>query len=624
MLSRSYKREDDLQRRKTSVIDIGKKSAVISPAANMLTTFPQRFLGRVMGLHHFDRIYHALLLMDQDKPFLENLLEYLKVDYTVPAGMLERIPNDGPLIIASNHPFGGLDGVILLSVLSKIRPDIKAMANYILGRINELADHFILVDPFENRRSIAANISPMREAIRWLMDGKALILFPAGEVSHITWNNRNVVDPDWELTIARIVKKTRATVMSAFFHGYNSLLFQLLGLVHPMLRTAMLPREFIKQAGKPIMVKFGSPLPYEALSVFRRNKDMVDFLRRRTYMLNHIHSGDASTHGTQPAQPLLSQEKPKPIIDPLPRKEIEQELSGLPEDCRLVDDEGFQVFQAFAGQIPVTLMEIGRLREVSFRLVGEGTGKPIDIDKFDDYYRHLFLWDKSEKEIVGAYRIGQTDEILAARGKKGLYTHTLFDFQDQFLSHVTPGLEMGRSFIRMEYQKSFKPLMLLWKGIGVFVCRHPHYNILFGPVSITRDYLPISRYLISEYFNQLIEGHDIAEFVTPRSPLNIVPESGWNKDEALHGVKNVSQLSNIVSEFEPDNKGIPILMKHYLKLGGKIIAFNVDNDFGNCLDGMILVDLAKTDRKKLERYMGKEPAEDFLNYHLRPKIKQTG
>jgi putative hemolysin len=255
------------------------------------------------------------------------------------------------------------------------------------------------------------------------------------------------------------------------------------------------------------------------------------------------------------------------------------------------------------------LREIGRLRELTFRAAGEGTGRELDLDRFDQEYLHLFLWSRSSSEVIGAYRLGLTDQLLAGAGVEALYTSTLFRFAPELFAAMGPALEMGRSFIRTEHQRSFTGLMLLWKGIGAFVLRHPRYPVLFGPVSISAEYRSISQQLMVAFLKQNLGVHEWSRWVHPRARFR---PRGREDLVSVMEISDLDDVSGFVSVLEPDRKGVPILLKQYLKLGGALLGFNVDPDFSNVLDVLILVDLRKTPATTLVRYMGREGAEQLL------------
>ena len=305
---------------------------------------------------------------------------------------------------------------------------------------------------------------------------------------------------------------------------------------------------------------------------------------------------------------------PMPIAPAIPRALLKAEIECLPAEQRLVASGNFTVQYARAAQIPWCLQEIGRLRELTFRTVGEGTNKASDVDLFDAYYLHLFLWDSQAEMIVGAYRMGLADEILARYGKRGLYTQSLFKYGPRLLETLNPAIELGRSFVRGEYQRSYSPLVLLWRGIGRFVLRSPQYAVLFGPVSISNSYAPVSRRLMVEYLRTNNSETGLARHVKPRHPFRAQRSTAWDEVEFAN-LKDIEQLSRVIARIEHDNKGVPILLKQYLKLGGRLLGFNADDQFSDALDGLIMVDLRASEPRVLARYMGEEGAVAFLAHH---------
>jgi putative hemolysin len=272
------------------------------------------------------------------------------------------------------------------------------------------------------------------------------------------------------------------------------------------------------------------------------------------------------------------------------------EIARLPPSACLVEGGPFQVFCARAAQIPRTLREIGRLREITFRAVGEGTGRDLDLDAFDDEYLHLFSWNRERQEIVGAYRLGRTDEIAAARGVKGLYTHRLFRYQREFLDAISPALELGRSFVRVEYQRQHTALLLLWKGICRFISAHPQYRHLFGAVSVSSRYPSSTRALLVRFLEQNHLHADLAMLVKARHEIQM---------------RDSSETDVIGSTAGP----MPVLLRQYLKLNARLVGFNVDPEFGDALDALMVVDLAAVDPAILARYFGRADAETFLAHH---------
>jgi putative hemolysin len=568
-------------------------------------------LERVLHFDQLNALYYKTLLLQDERDFPEKLLDALQVRYEVSPCDLARIPVDGPVVVTANHPFGAIEGIILATVLRSVRPDVKIMANFLLGSIPELRDLFILVDPFAGQASTFTNVRALRETLGWLRRGAMLAVFPAGEVSHIDLASRRVTDPEWSGSIARIIRASGARALPVCFGGSNGLAFQVLGLVHPRLRTALLPHEFLNKRDKTISLRIGNPIPFERLAAFASDDQLMTYLRHRTYAL--------ACNETPPRPPIqlrlrrrVRQAGDQPIAPPVPSQDLSREIQSLPLEQRLVTSGEFTVYQARAGEIPRTLQEIGRLREISFRAAGEGSGKACDLDEFDCSYIHLFIWNHSAGELVGAYRLGPTDEILPASGLSGLYTSTLFNFAPGFQRQITCALEMGRSFVRPEYQRSLGALPVLWKGISKFVLENPRYRILFGAVSISSRYGHFSRDLMVAFLRSHHYLSSLSGMVKARSPFRPTGQKALAQQTLELVGNNLDELSTIISDIESNGAGVPILLKHYLKLGGRILGFNVDPNFSHVVDGLILVDLLQTEPRFLQRYMGKDQADAYL------------
>ncbi len=559
---------------------------------------------RLLGLDRLARHYEHAASTGDVSGLLARALESMKVKVRVAGRDLARIPEEGPLIIVSNHPFGGIEGMILGVLLKERRQDVKIMANFVLGRIPELRDLFLSVDPFGGRGSVGRNLSSFRSALRWVADGGALAAFPAGEVAHLNPRSRRVEDPEWSPTIAGLVRRAKCPALPIYFTGRNGPLFQTLGLIHPKLRTLMLGRELVAREGSTIEVRIGSPMPFRQLAGYKDDRGMIDCLRSRTEIL-----GQRPPYDTPAVQPRVTPEDARPVVPARPGSVLKEELNRLPAKQRLIPGENESVYVAEAAQIPNLLQEIGRLREISFRSVGEGTGREIDLDRFDRSYMHLFVWNHKAEELVGAYRLGLTDELIRDHGTEGLYTSTLFGYKPKLFEAMGPALELGRSFIRPEYQKSFSGLLLLWKGIGRFVVEYPRYSTLFGPVSISADYQSASQQLIVSFLEQNKFAHDWSRWIRPRTPCK-PPRHGAYRLSPGH-LQNLEDVSGFIAEIESDRKGVPILLKQYLKLGGRLLGFNVDPDFSDVLDVLIMVDLRRTKPAILGRYMGREGAARF-------------
>lgn len=583
------------------------------PVRHTLFSLLKKPLSKVLRLDTLNSMYSRLDKTWTDKSFIDQAMDILGVRFSVDGQPVNRIPKTGPLVAVCNHPFGVLEGLLLVKILREVRSDIRIMANFMLGKIPEMDELIIEVDPFGKADSAKKNIAGLKASMRWIKNGGMLVVFPAGEVSSLKVKKAMVADPQWSPMVGRIIRKTGAPVLPVFFDGRNSGLFQTLGLIHPKLRTVLLPHENLKHASKhPIRVAFGSVISPEKLTDYDTDQDLMAYLRMRTYLLRK------KSEPKFKFKPRETKRKLAPIANSRGKHILASEVAALPDDSILIQSGDFTVFHSNAFQIPRILREIGIQREKTFRDVGEGTGRAMDIDEFDDTYRHLVLWNHKEREVAGAYRFGLTDEILKEQGPKGLYTSTLFDYTPGMLENMGPALEMGRSFITTTYQKSYQPLLLLWKGVAEFVVTNPKYTKLFGCVSISGEYSGVSRELIVGFMERHCAMPELASMAHPKRPPKgkrlkkmdfTLPENMFNDPE---------DVSALVSDVE-GGTSIPVLLRQYLKLGGKIIGFNVDPDFGNCLDGLILVDLEQSDPKVLSRFMGKTGVETFLSANKKEK-----
>jgi putative hemolysin len=579
------------------------------------------FLERISSIRGVNQVYadvHAQLSdRENDPAFFMKTLRVMGVQFEVDTDSFERVPKEGPLIVIANHPFGGVDGVVLGALLESLRPDSKLMGNYLLGKMEGIRGSIIEVDPFGGEQAKRSNLNGMRAAIKWLREGACLGAFPAGEVSSFQWKPRAVVDPAWTSHIVSLAQRTGASIVPVYFEGRNSLLFQMLGLIHPRLRTLMLAREFCRARGSEIKLKIGKVIKPDRLERFDGNAAAIEYLRLKTYSLRtQPLENIRKTKLRLPFRSASAEKTIQPLAPAQLKHRLREELNRLPSDCKLVEHGDFVVYCAKAKQMPLILLEIGRLREETFRAVQEGTGLARDLDEFDKYYLHLFMWDKGADEIAGAYRIGLADEIVKRHGKQGLYTATLFRFRSGFLEKLGPAVELGRSFVCLKYQKKHASLALIWRGIGEFIVRNPKYKTLFGPVSITDAYHNISKNLMVHFFREHSFDVEMSQLVKARKPPK-VPKMlrGISLKSIGESIKSVDAISTIISGFEEDEKGIPILLRHYLKLNGVLLSFNVDPAFGDVIDGLILVDLTKTEPKLLQRYFGKDGYTRFMEFH---------
>jgi putative hemolysin len=532
------------------------------------------------------------------------LLSLLGITLQIDAAERDRVPLSGPVLMVSNHPFGLLEGAIMASVLPKLRPDVRILANSLLSVLPELRQLCIFIDPFGRHSAMPGNAAALRECLHWLRGGGLLLAFPAGEVAHLDWRGGALADPPWNAPLARIAQIAGAAAVPLFFQGGNSMAFQLAGSIHPGLRTASLPRELLNKRGRTIHIRIGRPVSPATLQSFPDPQQAIDYLRCRTYLLD-----PAAEHARFFPSGLLPQRRPAPVTAPRAAGRIAAEIDALPAGRKLCELGEFAVYVGKAAELPLTVQEVGRLREIAYRLAGEGTGRPVDLDRFDRHYLHLVLWNRLTSQVAGAYRLGPTPDILPHYGIRGLYTSTLFRYRKELFERIGPAVELGRSFIRPEYQKQYAPLLLLWKGIGAYVASRPECATLFGGVSISNSYTSVSRHLLVKFL-EARRAEDLARLVAPRCPYRPAPH--LLRRAPLPGIpSDVDDLNALIADLEKDGKGVPILIKHYLKTGGRLLSFNVDRRFSGVLDALITVDLRLAPDPLLERLLGKPGAAAF-------------
>lgn len=560
----------------------------LSPLSHVVITAAWPFLTRALGLRDISILYDKAKSLSGSFP--RRVLQVLDVSTQI-SGALDSIPSSGPLLVVANHPFGTLDGLAIAAALEPCRDDVRVLANHALSAIPELRDLCFFVNPFGGAAGVARSRAGLRAAHLWLRQGGTLIVFPAGEVAHGPLRHGTHADGAWNDTVGRLAIHTGASVLPVHVHGTNSKSFYAAGRLHARLRTLLLPREMLRHAGRAVTLTFGTPVSH-----------------RRTMAAVGVEPDGEPTpqHVTATLRAAV-----EALRDSAAEGDgFAREIAALPESAHMVSAGHFSVYAACAAQIPQVLREIGRVREVTYRAIGEGTGRTIDLDRFDNHYHHLFLWDRKAKMVVGAYRLGDVQALVAAHGVTALYTQHLFQFDERFVGQLGPALELGRSWIRAEYQKNYNALLLLWKAIGRFIVERSNARVLFGPVSISSRYSDSSHALLMAFLEQNFQDRALAPLVHPRHPKRPAPLAA---DIVLP--KTIEQAQTLVSRLERDGKGVPVLLRQYLKLNARLIGFNVDPDFGDALDALMMVDLTQVHRHILARYLGAETARQVLTKH---------
>ena len=557
----------------------------------------RKILEKLTGLAFMSEHYGKMPASDSPAMFVRQVFDILNISFRVVRG-IGSIPKQGPLVVAVNHPTGVVEGMILIEMISKIRPDVKVMTNGFLERLPELRDAFISVNPYNTENAKKENTGSMRKAVNWVKQGGVLVVFPAGDVSEFQLKHMQILDGPWEKKFVRIAELAAADLLPVHIEGKNSVWFYLASMIHPVLKTIMLPSQFLGQSKKSFRVFVGNRIPVKQLAKYGSPQEKAQYLKMINYMLKDREAAETGNNESI-------------VVFPENRQILASEVEKLGQENLLVGGE-LEVYVTTMKDSPQILHEIGRLREYTFRTVGEGTGNEIDLDLYDNFYYHLFIWDKAEKKIAGSYRIGAVGEIMEKYGREGLYTHSLFYLKKDFIKKLSPALELGRSFIRPEYQKNFSSLLLLWRGISEYVYRNKEIRFLFGPVSISNSYTTTSRDLMIHFLKDMTVDKKLEKLVWARNPYKVKNE--YTKHVNITSV-GLDELSSLISRIEGDEKGIPVLVKQYLKLGAKMLRFNVDEKFGDCIDGLIYLDMLAGKNSQLSRYMGKEKYEEYLAYH---------
>ncbi len=591
-------------------------------------------LDRFTGLGEMQALYEKIAHL-RGAAFIDAVLTELGVHVVFDPAELRRLPAAGAFVAVANHPSGILDGLVLLHVLHRARPDLVAVATERLRPLLAVvSEYLLLVDP--DPADPARNTNGVRELLRRLHNDVPLLLFPSGEVAHPTVPFGASIEGAWHPTAGRLLTRARVPAVPVWISGHNSTAFQWLSLVHPFLRTVRLPAELLNKRGHTIRVRIGVPVrPADLLAL--PDEQRLPYLRARV-LAQGLNCGPAADpnghpsddHSVAPAvtpsrltrlgerwlgavEDWLPGEAPLPEQRALPQVVaetdatlIEADLAGLRAGRLLVHARNWEVYVAKSGEIPNVLREIGRLRELTFRAVGEGTGRALDLDSYDDYYRHLFLYDRDARRLVGAYRLGPGRAILKQHGKRGLYLHSLFRMKKALKPLLRESLELGRSWIRAEYQRQPLPLALLWKGLAAWLGQHPECRYLIGPVSISNRFSDLSKALLTQYIERHFFDPELARHVRPRKPFRYHPPADApNPADLLPGPDALDTLDRLVATIEPGGLGVPILLRQYLRQNGRFIGFNRDPAFSNALDGLLVLDarhLPARTHRLLERY----------------------
>jgi putative hemolysin len=543
-----------------------------------------KFLMLLLRFRRINKIY-AENSMKSGMDFIDSMNEQLGIRYEINMEELEKIPREGAFITVSNHPFGGIDGLLLIKLIASVRPDYKLLPNFLLQRMEPVSKYVFPFNPFAGMSGSPTGQGRVKEVSDHLAAGRPVGIFPAGEVSCFHQDIQAVTDPQWQLPVLKMIKQAGVPVIPIYFKGKNSRFFHLLGRIHPKLQTLKLPSELFKQRKRVINIRIGWPIsPVEQIE-FSDIARYGRFLRTKTYALGtslEVNKFFSVSRGR------LKREEP--IAEPVPVNRIETEMARIMGRYALFNIQNYHVICAPSVEIPNIMNEIGRLREITFRDVGEGTNRPMDIDEYDLYYYQLFIWDDVGRKIVGAYRVGKGREIMDIYGVRGFYLQSLFRMHRRMYPILSQALELGRSFIIPEYQRRPIPLFLLWKGILYFLIKNPEYRYLVGPVSISNRFSEFSKELIIKFIKEYHYNDKIAKYIRPRKKFTVSLHH-LDTDILIESASDLNKLDRIIKDIETAQKNMPVLLKKYLKQNGQIVGFNIDPKFNNALDGLLILDL---------------------------------
>jgi len=563
--------------------------AIHADKYGFIGTFFGWMLMKLLKISTLNKIYNRNKHLSRTE-FLDGILNEFQIKFEIPDEDLKRLPKDGAYITISNHPLGGIDGILLLKLMLEQREDFKIIANFLLHRIEPMKPYIMPVNPFEDRKDIKSSIAGFKNSLLHLKEGKPLGIFPAGEVSTYR-DGKLVVDKPWEEAAIKLIQKAEVPVVPIYFHAKNSKLFYQLSKISDTFRTAKLPSELLTQKRRVIKVRIGRSISINDQKEHTTIEEFSKFLRQKTYMLSNAFETPKRLETI--SSTLKVPKIPKKIVTPVSLDEMIKEVKDLQSgDFRLLKSKNYEVYLAPANKVPNILREIGRLREITFREVGEGTNEAIDLDKFDTYYHHMFLWDDDKKIIVGAYRMGLGSKIFEMYGIDGFYLQDLFRFEPELYKMMSQSIEMGRAFIIKDYQQKPMPLFLLWKGIVHTTLRYPEHKFLIGGVSISNQFSNFSKSLMIEFMKSHYYDPYVAQYVHPKKEFKVKLKDA-DKDFVFDETEaDLNKFDKIIDEVEPGALRLPVLLKKYIKQNARLVAFNVDPLFNNAVDGLMYIKIA--------------------------------
>ena len=554
--------------------------------------FIRRFIARIvmwfLRLHKINSIYDRCVANSDEAHFTSSLLYQFRANYHISPSELKRIPTKGPVVLVSNHALGGLDGIMLIHLLQEVRPDFKLMANFILERVTRLKKWFIGVNPFDDNLTSKSSIGGFRQVLRHLENDGLFAVFPAGEVAS-KLKKQVPIDPTWNAATMRLIQRAKVPVVPVYFHARNSPLFYRLAKIHPLLRTARLPAELLTQRHRSIDIRIGKPIAVKDQDNHQSIEDYSSFVRRKLYMLSNIFERKSILKRV-PRALNRKNNSVMPIAPAVPPSLLEPEIIALKNSGKsLLVSKDYELFLTSSDLIPNILTEIGRQREITFRAVGEGTNKPLDLDHYDNDYLHLFLWDHKARTLVGSYRLGLGKQLMNAHGISGFYLSELFKFEPEIMYMFNNSIELGRAFVSQTYQQRPMPLFLLWKGIIHATLRYPEYDYLMGSVSISNQFSKFTKSLMIEFMRSHYYDPYLAQYITPKKEFKVKLDDADKEFVFDETSADLNKFDKLIDEVEPGALRLPVLIKKYIKQNARVASFNVDPLFNNAIDGLMYI-----------------------------------
>ena len=548
------------------------------------------FIARLKKIFHektYNEIYeknHYLKGLE----FVDSMLELLHIEYTIKPNELKNIPSTGKILVIANHITGASDAFALVQLIASRRENkkVRLMVNGMLMGVTQASDIIIPVDNITGAIT-KTSVKTINEA---LDNEEAVVIFPAGIVNRLSFHG--IKDTPWKASFLKIATRNNTPILPIKIEGRNSILFYFISLILPKKLSGllMLPREFaIAGEMKPLVFTIGRVIPVSSFS--DKSIPIAEYLK---LFYTHLYALGTKKKSLFQTETTITSAHNKMLL----KEEVNNaEVLGHTLD-------GKKIILTEAKNAPFLMQELGRVREVSFRAIGGGTGGAKDNDLYDNYYKHLILWDEEDLEIVGAYRIGEVAQIIKNRGMKGLYTYNLCNFNEHFQDYCNNSVELGRSFVQPKYWGS-RALDNLWQGVGAYLAKNPHIVYTYGTVTINAD-TPKQAVAALVYFYSLHFSCD-TDMMSAKTPYFMSYEQKQEFD-MLFKYKSYKDGFVVLKKYLKDlGTSVPTLFKQYAELydegAVRFFDFSINEELHGVVEGFIIADNSKMKEAKRKRYI---------------------